>query len=296
MRALLANSSRKISSSSMRPRVVLAVFFLILVVALLLDDVSGGRGSRRGGRSSRGGSSGGRRTSFRSSRRSRSSSRRHSSQYGPDSPSKPRITKFTPIKPTTFRTPVIAKQTKLGSHAKLFTGVVAGYLVTKYLLRNAPVYRGGFPVYGSYVSIPQNRAVRLSSERVSLLDSNGNLCLGRSTQKRTLKEGIEDNIIELNTTVNYTASPGNVTTLYGVNSTVSLEDIKEQNFTVTTRARYNVTVVDNSDCTQVEKEVNGTMVQLFEFNPNRENTANINTKLLISSITLFGILNKFKLA
>ena len=107
-----------------------------------------------------------------------------------------------------FHTPVIAKQTKLGSRAKLFTGVVAGYLVTKYLLRNAPVYRGGFPVYGSYVSNPQNRAVRLSSERVSLLDSNGNLCLGRSSQKRTLKEGTEDNIIELNTTVNYTASPG----------------------------------------------------------------------------------------
>ena len=280
----------------MRPRAVLVVFFLILVVALLLDDVSGGRGSRRGGRSSRGGSSGGRRTSFRSSRRSSSSSRRRSSQYGPDSPSKPRITKFTPIKPTTFRTPVIAKQTKLGSRAKLFTGVVAGYLVTKYLLRNAPVYRGGFPVYGSYVSIPQNRAVRLSSERVSLLDSNGNLCLGRSTQKRTLKGGIEDNIIELNTTVNYTASPGNVTTLYGVNSTVSLEDIKEQNFTVTTRARYNVTVVDNSDCTQVEKEVNGTMVQLYKTNPNGAGTANINTKLFITSITLFGILNKFKLA
>ena len=148
------------------------------------------------------------------------------------------------------------------------------------------MYRGGFPVYGSYVSIPQNRAVRLSSERVSLLDSNGNLCLGRSSQKRTLKEGIEDNIIELNTTVNYTASPGNVTKFYGVNHTVSLEDIKEQNFTMTTRVRYNVTVADNSDCTQVEKEANGTMVQLFEFNPKRGNTANINTNLLIASVTL----------
>ena len=171
MRALLANSSRKISSSSMRHRAVLAVFFLILVVALLLDDVSGGRGSRRGGRSSRGGSSGGRRTSFRSSRRSRSSSRHRSSQYGPDSPSKPRITKFTPIKPSTFRTPVIAKQTKLGSRAKLFTGVVAGYLVTKYLLRNAPVYRGGFPVYGSYgihSSEPSSEAFFRKSEFAGL--------------------------------------------------------------------------------------------------------------------------------
>ena len=127
----------------------------------------------------------------------------------------------------------------------------------------------------------------LSSERVSLLDSNGNLCLGSSTQKRTLKEGIEDNITELNTTVNYTASPENVTKFYGVNSTVSLKDIKEQNFTVTTRARYNVNVVDDSDCTQVEQQVNGTMVQLYETNPNGASKDNINAKLFSTSIAVF---------
>ena len=59
--------------------------------------------------------------------------------------------------------------------------------------------------------------------------------------------------------------------MYGVDNTVSLEDIKDKNFTVTTRARYNVTVVENTDCTQVEKQINGTMIFLYEFNPNAEN-------------------------
>ena len=65
--------------------------------------------------------------------------------------------------------------------------------------------------------------------------------------------------------------PGEVIRMYGVDNTVSLEDIKDKNFTVTTRARYNVTVVENADCTQVEKQINGTMIFLYEFNPNAEN-------------------------
>ena len=258
----------------MKLRTVL--FLSLLVVALVLAAICDVRAARGGGRG--GGRSGGSRG--RSSSRSRSSG-------GSSGRSRPRITKNTPIKTTSVRSPVIILQTKVGSRAKLYTTVVAGYLVTKHVLSNAPVYRGGFPNHGSYVSIPENRAVRLSSETVSLLDSNGGLCLGRSTQKRTLKEGIEDNIIELNTTVNYTASPGKGTQFFGVNNTVSLKDIKEQNFIVTTRARYNVTVVDNSDCTQVEKQVNGTMVQLYETNPNGASTTNINTKLFFTSIAAF---------
>ena len=48
------------------------------------------------------------------------------------SASEPRITKTTPIKATTFRSPVIVKQAQLGSRTKLYTRVVAGYLVTRY--------------------------------------------------------------------------------------------------------------------------------------------------------------------
>ncbi|CAH3153050.1 unnamed protein product, partial [Porites lobata] len=132
-------------------------------------------------------------------------------------------------------------------------------------------------VYGRYISIPEERAVRLSSERVSLLDSNGHLCLGNSSTPQTLKDGFKKNLLELNTTVIYKTNPEK----YGVDNTVSLEDIKDKNFTVTTRARYNVTVVENTNCTQVEKQINGTMIDLYEVNPNAENEAGISVKHIV---------------
>ena len=181
-----------------------------------------------------------------------------------------KISKTMPIKPVKFCTPVIKSQTIRGSQiTKLFTRVASGYLVMRYALNKAPVYREGFPVYKNYVSIPEERAVRISSERVSLLDANGNLCLGYSSIPRTLKDGLEKNLVELKTTVVYKTNPEKVyiTILYGVNNTISLEDIKEKNFTVTILTRYNVTVLRDTDCTQVEKQINGTMIEMYETNP-----------------------------
>ena len=176
-----------------------------------------------------------------------------------------------PIEPVKFCTPVIKSQTIRGSRrTKLFTRVASGYLVMRYALNKAPVYREGFPVYEKYVSIPEERAVRISSERVSLLDANGNLCLGYSSIiPRTLKDGLEKNLVELKTTVMYKKNPEkvNITIVYGVNNTISLEDIKEKNFTVTILTRYNVTVLRDTDCTQVEKQINGTMIEMYETNP-----------------------------
>ena len=180
-----------------------------------------------------------------------------------------KLSKTTPIKPVKFCTPVIKSQTIRGSRTKLFTRVASGYLAMKYALNKAPVYRKGFPVSAKYVSIPEERAVRISSERVSLLDANGNLCLGYSSIPRTLKDGLEKNLVELKTTVIYKTNPEKVhiTILYGVNNTISLEDIKEKNFTVTILTRYNVTVLRDTDCTQVEKQINGTMIQMYEIHP-----------------------------
>ena len=110
---------------------------------------------------------------------------------------------------------------------------------------------------------------------------------------RPLKDGLENNLLELNTTVIYKTNPEKVTILYGVNNTlISLEDIKDKDFTVTTRARYNVTVAENASCTQVEKQVTGTMIQLYEFNPNKANIAGINFKLIVTLIMLMGLLNE----
>ena len=111
---------------------VLAVLVIALLV-LHMHDVDAAR-RRSGGGRSRGGS----RVS-RASRASRSS-RRRSSVRRIRSYSTPKITNTTPIKPITFRTPVIKSQAKRGSRAKLFTKAAAGYLVTKYSLSKAPVY------------------------------------------------------------------------------------------------------------------------------------------------------------
>ena len=155
----------------------------------------GGReGSSRG--SSRGGWSSG-------SKGSRGSNRTSSSHRGGSSLKHKKITKTTPIKPVKFCTPVIKSQAIRGSRAILFTRIAAGFLVTRYVLAKAPVYWKEFPVFERYISIPEERAVRLSSERVSLLDSNGHLCLGNSSIRRTLKDGLEKNLLELNTTVIY---------------------------------------------------------------------------------------------
>ena len=200
-----------------------------------------------------------------------------------------KISKTMPIEPVKFCTPVIKSQTIRGSRTKLFTRVASGYLVMRYALNKAPVYREGFPVYKNYVSIPEERAVRISSERVSLLDANGNLCLGYSSIPRTLKDGLEKNLVELKTTVIYKTNPEKVhiTILYGVNNTISLEDIKEKNFTVTILTRYNVTVLRDTDCTQVEKQINGTMIEMYETNPNFIGDLFI---LIISSVILLSLI------
>ena len=207
--------------------------------------------------------------------------------------SKPKITKTTPIKATKFSSPVIKSQAKLGSRTQLFTKFAAGYLFTRYLLSVAPVYRGGFPVYGSYVSIPEKRAVRLTSETVSLLDSNGRLCLGQSSRTRSLKEGIENSLIEVRTTVKYQGTKDEKT-FTGIKNTVPLNDVKGKTFTVTSRARYRIPVVENTQCRQVEKKVSGTMIQLYEHNPNAAGLISIDLKLIFASIMVIGVFNGFK--
>jgi len=132
---------------------------------------------------------------------------------------------------------VIVKQTRLGSRPGIFKKVVAAYLVRRYALSNAPVYRSGYPLYRSYVAIPRNRAVRLSHDEEKLLDDQGELCLGELAGNRTLEEGIGENLVELNTTVKY--NDGTMVKQQGIDKTISLEDIKDQDFEITTLARYN---------------------------------------------------------
>ena len=144
-------------------------------------------------------------------------------------------------------------------------------------------------MYGSYVTIPKERAVRISYEEEKLLDADGNLCLGHSKTNYTLREGIAQHLAEMNTTVRYKRT-GETKTYYG--DTISLDDIKEQDFEVTSRVRYNTTIINGTSCTQVEKIVSGTMVTMYETNPNTASTAQFSNKLLLTIIALFAIYSR----
>ena len=253
-----------------------ATVLLVAIMLMVMVELSETR--RRGG----GGRSGGSRGS-RGSRSSRSRSRSGRSS------SKPKITKYTPIKATSVRSPVIVKQTKVGSRSSTFKRVVFAYAVHRYAPSNAPVYRQGYPMYRSYVSIPKKRAVRVTFERERLLDDKGDLCLDTSAGSQTVKERIDDHLVDLRTTVKY--KNGKTKTLHGVGKTVSLEDIKDQDFEVVSLASYDIIIVPETTCTKVEKTVKGTMVTMYEKNPNGSNRLNINNILLSIVITLLMFMN-----
>ena len=264
----------------MRFSTVVLVAVLIVFVALDISDAARGRGSSRGGKLSR------RRSSSSSSSNSRSSRKGGSS-------SKPKTTKNTPIKATTVRSPVITKQTKQGQRSNMFPKVVVYYLFVRYALSKAPVYRSGYPMYGSYVTIPEKRAVRVTKEERWLLDEKGRNCFEESPedQSLTLREGIEKNLVELKTVVKYKGS-GKTETYF--NETVSLEDINEEGFKVTSRARYNTTIVEGTSCTQVEKIVEGTMITMYETNPNKASSIYSNNNLLATVTSLLAVMHMFR--
>ena len=77
-----------------------------------------------------------------------------------------------------------------------------------------------------------------------------------------MKEGIDDHLVDLRTTVKY--KNGETKKLHGVGKTVSLEDIKDQDFEVVSLASYDIIIVPETTCTKVEKTVKGTMVTMYE--------------------------------
>ena len=147
-------------------------------------------------------------------------------------------------------------------------------------------------MYGSYVTIPEKRAVRVTKEVQRLLDEEGKNCFGESSedQSLTLREGIEKNLVELNTVVKYKSS-GKTQAYF--NDTVSLQDINEEGFEVTSRARYNTTIVEGTSCKQVERKVEGTMITMYETNPNKASSIYINNKLLATVTSLLAVMQVF---
>ena len=110
-----------------------------------------------------------------------------------------------------------------------------------------------------------------------------------SRESNTEGRNPDDNLVELTTTVKY--KNGETKTLHGVDKTVSLEDIKDQDFEVVSLARYNLIIVTGTTCTKVETTIEGTMVIMYETNPNGSNKLNINNILLSVVITWLMFMN-----
>ena len=104
----------------------------------------------------------------------------------------------------------------------------------------------------------------------------------------SLREGIEKNLIELKTTVK-NKNTGQSRTYSNNTDIISLDDMNGQDFVVLSRVRYNTTIVEGTSCTQVEKKVEGTMITLYQTNPNEANLLYVNHKLFATVILLFSV-------
>ena len=191
--------------------------------------------------------------------------------------------------PTSKTSPVLVSQTIQGSRRSnaLRKAVVVYLGLRTYGYVDALVYRGGYPMFRSgFVGIPEQRAVRITFEEERLLYANGTSCLGNETANFTLRGEIDNELIYNITIVKY-ESTGENKTYQG--DTVSLEDIKNQDFEVRSLARYSTTILSGTSCTQVEKIARGTMVIMYETNPNTAIILQVNNQLVVFSFALFAI-------
>ena len=119
-----------------------------------------------------------------------------------------------------------------------------------------------------------------------MLTSTRHPCLSSSTTKETLIEGIDQKRTSLTTTITYKES-GKTNTIHG--DEVSLGDINEQDFEIKTVAQYNIAIVKGTSCSRVENTVEGTMITLYETNPNKASVLYANTALLLLFTIIVGL-------
>ncbi|XP_068718612.1 uncharacterized protein [Montipora capricornis] len=277
----------------MRPLTV-SLLFVFITFLLLLELSESGRGRGAGGGKGRGAGGGkGRGGRGRSGSGTPSKSKTGTKKRGLGG-SGSKVGKYQPIKATSKTSPVIIRQTKLGSRSNFLTKAVVVYAgIRLYNFGNAPVYRKGYPMYRrDLVSIPEERAIRVLYEEERLLNASGDSCLEQSLSKNyTLREEIDDNLIDTKTTVKYETTGENKT--FHNNDTFVLKDIQDENFEVRSLARYNTTIINGTSCMQVEKIVRGTMIRMYETNPNRATAIQINNQLMEAIIALLTVYRLF---
>lgn len=174
-------------------------------------------------------------------------------------------------KAVSWDSPVSVSETQLGSRASTHMKAVRSNLVNNYTLSNAPVYREGYLLYRYYISFLKDKAARISYEEEKLLDDGGNLCLGvklpQGVQEHQLEQGIDDNLVKF--TYTFQVDGGFAMTFpTKIDGTINIHDNKTQTFELTVLAGYNISIVAGTTCKKVEMTVHGTMVTMYETNPN----------------------------
>ena len=246
----------------------LSLFVCFLLVLLLLELSESARGRTRS--------------------KNRSTSRARKNKSSGKGGSRYKTNKYQPIIPTSKTSPVLVSQTRQGSRSNVLTKAVVVYLgLRTFSYANALVYRDGYPMFRrGFVSIPAERAVRVTSEEQRLLDVNGTSCRGNEASNFTLRGEIDEGLIDTITIVKYKSTGENKR---HQGDTVTLEDIKNQDFEVRSLTRYNTTILNGTSCTQVEKIVEGTMVVMYKTNPNAAIAIQVNNQLIVFAFALFAI-------
>ena len=205
--------------------------------------------------------------------------------------------------------PVGVSETQLGSVASTHIKAVSGHLVNNYTPNNAPVYREGYPLYRYYIAFRRDKAARISYEEEKLLNDGGSLCVGETPVNKTLQQGIDGNLIQFAYTSR--VDGGSEMTFRGTNlidGEFEIQDNKTQTFELKVLAKYDISIVAETTCQQVEMTVHGTMVSLLnQTNPNgashppatgnhTEAVSSKSSKLLPlqAAVVLFAFINTFR--
>ena len=163
--------------------------------------------------------------------------------------------------------PVSLSETQLGSVADTHMKALSGHLVKNYTPSNASVYREGYPLYRYYIDFRNDKAARISYEEEKLLDDGGTLCLGEAPEKKTLQQGIDGNLIKYMLTATL---DGGIVMRFNtkLDEKFDIQDDKTKTFELTVVASYNISIVAGTTCTKVEMTVKGTLVTMYQTNPN----------------------------
>ena len=223
------------------------ILFTVIIALLLFPYEVESRASRR------------RRMTFTSRRRSSSSS---SSSSSSTARNRPKIYSHTPMKATSYGSPIIRKQAKSRSS---FTRGLIGGAVAYYALSRAPLYSGRYPLFSrSYVDIPENRAVRLWREETTVTDHYGEKCVNTSIVPRFDYSSSDDKYLNNSfTTIDYQNSRDSGSKNFTLDASRSGENV-----TVTSKNDYIKPIIPRTNCTRITVTTTFTLIEMYETNPN----------------------------